>query len=140
MSAEMKKLPDSELEVMQAVWACQEFAASENAASRESASAAVSRKDIEEHLKGSYEIALTTLLTLLTRLADKGFLRIEKVGRSAQYIPLITQQEYQASQSKRFLDKVCGGSLSAFATALCDSGLTKEDIAELRDLLERGML
>ena len=140
MSAEMKKLPDSELEVMQAVWACQEVAASENAAGQESASAAVSRKDIEEHLKGSYEIALTTLLTLLTRLADKGFLRIEKVGRSAQYIPLITQQEYQASQSKRFLDKVCGGSLSAFATALCDSGLTKEDIAELRDLMERGML
>ena len=136
----MKKLPDSELEVMQAVWACQECAASETSAGQETASASVSRKDIEEHLKGSYEIALTTLLTLLTRLADKGFLQIEKVGRSAQYIPLISQQEYQASQSKRFLDKVCGGSLSAFATALCDSGLTKEDIAELRDLLERGML
>ena len=125
MSKEIKKLPDSELEVMQAVWACP---------------VPVTRKDIEEHLKGSYEIALTTLLTLLTRLADKGFLQIDKVGRSAQYIPLISQQEYQASQSKRFFDKVCGGSLSAFATALCDSGLTKDDIAELRDLLERGLL
>ena len=125
MKKEIKKLPDSELEVMQAVWACP---------------VPVTRKDIEEHLKDTYEIALTTLLTLLTRLADKGFLQIEKVGRSAQYIPLISQQDYQASQSKRFFDKVCGGSLSAFATALCDSGLTKEDIAELRELLERGML
>ena len=125
MGDSIKKLPDSELEVMQAVWACE---------------VPVTRKDIEEQLKGTYEIALTTLLTLLTRLADKGFLQIEKVGRSAQYIPLISQQQYQASQSKRFLDKVCGGSLSAFATALCDSGLSKEDLAELRDLLERGML
>ena len=125
MSTEMRKLPDSELEVMQAIWACP---------------VPVTRKDIEEQLKDTYEIALTTLLTLLTRLAEKGFIQIEKVGRSSQYIPLITQQEYQASQSKRFLDKVCGGSLSAFATALCDSGLSKEDIAELRDLLERGMI
>ena len=130
MSEEIRKLPDSELEVMQAIWACQVA----------SQPVPVTRKEIEEKLQDTYEIALTTLLTLLTRLADKGFLQIEKVGRSAQYIPLISQQEYLASQSKRFFNKLCGGSLTAFATALCDSGLSKEDIAELRDLLERGML
>lgn len=121
----IRKLPDSELEVMQAIWACEE---------------PVARGDIEAVLKDSYDIALTTLLTLLTRLAEKEFIRIEKAGRSARYIPLITQQEYLASQSKRFFDKLCGGSVSTFATALCDSGLTKEEITELRDLLERGML
>jgi hypothetical protein len=30
--------------------------------------------------------------------------------------------------------------MSAFAAALCDSGLSKEDIAELRRLLERNEL
>ena len=134
MNVEMRKLPDSELEVMQAIWACQLAPLTSDAAEQGTTAVGlipVSRREIEEQLKDSYPIALTTLLTLLTRLAEKGFLRIEKVGRSARYIPLITQQEYLASQSKRFLDKLCGGSLSAFATALC---------AELRDLLERGML
>ena len=85
-------------------------------------------------------MALTTLLTLLTRLSDKGFIKIEKVSRSARYYPLVTQQEYLAEQSKRFLGKLCGGSLSTFAAALCDSCLTKEEITELRDLLERDAL
>ena len=85
-------------------------------------------------------MALTTLLTVLTRLSEKGFLRIEKVGRSARYIPLISQRDYLAQQSNRFLHKLCGGNLSTFASALCDSGLSKEEVAQLRDLLERGML
>ena len=85
-------------------------------------------------------MALTTLLTLLTRLSERGFLRIEKEGRRAQYVPLVAKEEYLAEQSRRFLDKLCGGSLSTFATALCSSGLSKEDIAKLRQLLEKGEL
>ena len=85
-------------------------------------------------------MALTTLLTVLTRLADKEFVKIEKEGRSSRYFPLITRESYLAGQSRRFLDQLCGGSLSAFAAALCDSGLTREELDELRDLLERGSL
>ena len=80
------------------------------------------------------------MLTVLTRLSEKGFLRIEKAGRSARYIPLISQHDYLAQQSNCFLHKLCGGNLSTFASALCDSGLSKEEVAQLRDLLERGML
>ncbi len=125
MNSSVHKLPDAELEVMQAVWEC---------------TPPVSRADIEELLKDSHPMALTTLLTLLTRLSERGFLRIEKEGRRAQYIPLVAKEEYLAEQSRRFLDKLCGGSLSTFATALCSSGLSKEDIAKLRQLLEKGEL
>lgn len=125
MNSSIRKLPDAELEVMQAIWAC---------------SVPVSRADIEAILKDTHPMALTTLLTLLTRLAEKGYVRIEKVSRSARYYPLVSQQEYLAEQSKRFLNKLCGGSLPTFAAALCDSGLTKEEIAQLRDLLERDAL
>ena len=125
MGKNMRRLPDAELEVMQAVWAC---------------TAPVARVDVEELLKDTRPMATTTLLTLLTRLAEKGFLKIEKEGRSARYIPLVSRQEYLAEQSGRFFQKLCGGSVSAFATALCDSGLTKEELAELRDLLERDAL
>lgn len=125
MDKTIRRLPDAELEVMQAVWACE---------------APVARADIDAKLKDTHPMALTTLLTVLTRLADKGFLRIEKQGRSARYIPLVRREEYLAQQSRRFLDKLCGGSLPAFAAALCDSGLSRQELAELRRLLERDEL
>lgn len=125
MNNQIRRLPDAELEVMQAIWTCEP---------------PVTRAEINEILKDTHPMAVTTLLTLLTRLSEKGFVKIEKVSRSASYYPLITRQEYLAEQSRRFLDKLCGGSLSTFATALCGSGLTKAEIAKLRDLLERGAL
>ena len=79
-------------------------------------------------------------LTLLSRLGDKGFVRSEKVGRSARYTPLVSQEDYLAGQSRRFLDQLCGGSLSTFANALCSSGLTRQELDELRDLLNGGKL
>lgn len=125
MKTSIRRLPDAELEVMQALWSCPPPAV---------------RGDINEILKDTHPMALTTLLTLLMRLSEKGFIKIEKNGRSSQYTPIISRQEYLAAQSNQFLKKLCGGSLTTFATALCDSGLTKEELNELRDLLERNEL
>ena len=125
MSSTIRRLPDAELEVMQAIWACKP---------------PVARTEIETILKQTHPMAQTTLLTLLTRLSEKGFVRIEKVGRSSRYLPLVAREDYLANQSRRFIDQLCGGSVSIFASALCNSGLTKEEIAELRDLLNRGQL
>ncbi len=125
MKLQIKRLPDTELEVMQAIWACK---------------SPVARVDIEMLLKDTHPMAMTTLLTILTRLAEKEFIRIEKVSRSARYYPLVSQQEYLAEQSKNFISKLCGGNLSTFAMALCDSGLSKEDLAELRVLLDKDSL
>ena len=125
MKDSIRCLPDAGLEVMQAVWACK---------------SPVTRVDVEKILFQTHPMAMTTLLTLLTRLSDKGFLTIEKEGRKSRYTPCISRETYLASQSKTFVDKLCGGSISAFATALCSSGLTKEELAELRDMLEEGTL
>lgn len=121
----IRKLPDSELEVMQALWQC---------------TAPATRKDIEAILLPRHPMAMTTLLTLLTRLSEKGFLSIEKVGRSSRYTPLIREQDYLAAQSRHFFHTLCGGSLSTFASALTDSGLTREDLEELRRLLAQDKL
>lgn len=125
MNENIRRLPDAELEVMQAVWACE---------------SPVARADIEEILYKTHPMAMTTLLTLLTRLGEKGFISIEKNGRRSYYTPCYSQEEYLAAQSKTFVEKLCGGSMSTFATALCNSGLTKEELSELRDMLERGTL
>lgn len=121
----IRRLPDAEQEVMQAIWAC---------------TAPVVRTDIEKILYKTHPMAMTTLLTLLTRLSEKGFITIEKNGRRSYYTPCISREYYLAAQSKSFVDKLCGGSISTFATALCSSGLTREELAELREMLEKGML
>lgn len=125
MKHDIHRLPDGELEVMQVIWDSQ---------------SPVTRGDIERALSVSHALAPTTILTLLTRLADKGFLSIEKKGRGNVYTPLVSRHDYLSAQSRRFVQRLCGGSMSAFAAALCDSGLSKEDLAELRSLLEKGEL
>lgn len=121
----IKKLPDSELEIMQVLWALDP---------------PTPRAAVEEMVRQTAPLAQTTILTLLGRLADKGFIKAEKNGRSSVYTPLVSREEYLASQSRRFFEKICGGSVSAFASALTDSGISKEDLAELSRLLEEGRL
>ena len=125
MTKPVRTLPDAELAVMQAVWACESPA---------------KRARISERLAGTHPMAPTTLLTVLSRLAEKGFLKIEKTGRSAEYRPLITKEDYLARQGQKFYDQLCGKSIPAFAAALCASGLTTEELAELRELLKEGTL
>lgn len=125
MGNEIRRLPDAELAVMQALWDCKAPAA---------------RADIETRLRSERAMAQTTLLTLLARLAEKGFVAVEKDGRRSLYTPLVTQHDYLSAQSRRFVKKLCGGSMSAFASALCDSGLSRAELDELRELLERDAL
>ena len=118
-------LPDGELEIMQIVWQCEP---------------PVSRSTIEEKLRGQKQLAPSTILTFLTRLCDRGFLRVDHLGRTNLYTPLISQKDYLAGESRRVLDRLYGGSISALAVSLCDSGVKKEEIEELRALLEKGEL
>lgn len=122
---EMKRLPESELEIMQIIW---------------KEPAPVSRMTIETALQSIHPLAPTTILTLLTRLCEKGFLSLKKEGRTNLYEPLITEKEYLAAESRSFLDRLFHGSVAGFATALCDSGIKKEELEELRQLLEKGEL
>lgn len=123
MSHTTRRLPDTELEVMQALWA---------------SDTPVPRAQLEERLAQTHPMATTTLLTLLSRLSEKGFVRVDKEGRKSLYAPLVTREDYLAAQSRSFIQKLCGGSLSTFASALCDSGLSKEELEELRELLKEG--
>lgn len=125
MAEPIRRLPDSELTVMQAVW---------------QATPPVSRGKLEEILLPQHPMAQTTLLTLLSRLAEKGFLQVKKSGKTNYYIPTITQDAYVSAQGRRFVDQLCGGSISAFASALCDGALSKQELQELRKLLEEDRL
>ena len=118
-------LPDGELEIMQIVWQSEP---------------PVSRSIIEETLEKQKHLAPSTILTFLTRLCDRGFLSVERHGRTNLYTPLISRRDYLAKESRRMLDRLYGGSISSVAVSLCDSGVSKEEIGALRKMLEEGAL
>ena len=39
-------------------------------------------------------------------------------------------------QSRSFLERLCDGRISLFANALCDCGLTKQELKELAKMIE----
>lgn len=125
MDRSIRRLPDGELTVMQALWAC---------------GCPVSAAELEERLRSARPMAPTTVLTILTRLGEKGFVAAEKSGRRSLYRPLVSRSDYLAAQSGAFFRGLCGGSVSTFAAALCDSGLSREELEQLRQLLERDAL
>ncbi|MFR6375845.1 MAG: BlaI/MecI/CopY family transcriptional regulator [Oscillospiraceae bacterium] len=65
---------------------------------------------------------------------------MKKQAAAREYWPLVAREDYLARQGRKFYDTLCGGSLPAFAAALCASGLTAEELEELRELLREGTL
>ena len=78
-----------------------------------------------------------TAKTLLARLVQKRVLGYESQGRRYVYEPLVTERECVAAVSDSFLDRVFGGSLKPmFAHCVTSRRLTKEELEELKQLLE----
>lgn len=116
------KLPDSELKVMQIIWDMYKQNEKVDAGSMMN-----EYPDIIGHLK------LTTVLTLITRLNEKGFVRTEKRGRINCYIPVVAEGQYKNSAAAEFVESVYKSSPISLMSALFDIGaINKEDIDEFR--------
>ena len=116
----MKRLPDTELEVMKALWA------------REGGAA---RADLEQALEGR-GWAANTINTYLSRLAEKGFVACEKRGKANWYTPLVSQADYLSFESSAVLDTVFGRSLKRFVASLARGGeLDDDEVEELQRYL-----
>lgn len=117
----MKRLPDSELEIMLIIW---------------DLGRPVSRTDIEEKLDNEKEWSPTTILSLLSRLEKKAFVKVEKEGKSNVYSALISEDEYMNAESKTLLEKMYKNSIKNFMMALyADDKPSKKEIDELQEFL-----
>ncbi len=80
-----------------------------------------------------------TLIVLLSRLMNKGFLSAKKIGRRNEYTALVSEKEYQTAQTRSFLDKIYEGSAKGLVSDLIMGDLlTDEEYEELKGLLEKG--
>ena len=80
-----------------------------------------------------------TLIVLLSRLMNKGFLSAKKMGRRNEYTSLVSETEYQTAQTKNFLNKIYEGSAKGLVSNLILGDLlTDKEYQELKRLLEKG--
>jgi len=105
-----KVLGDLEAEIMEAVWA-------------RPSDQGTQVRDIFEVLYTRRRIAYTTVMSTMTRLAKKNFLRVEKKGQRYLYYPTCTQQEFISRFVSRILEDL----------SMSFSGETLESIQALQD-------
>jgi predicted transcriptional regulator len=73
-----------------------------------------------------------TIITLLSRLVEKGVLKTNKIGRKNKYTAVISAEEYQSEQTIQFVDKIYEGNMKNFVSAVIDKGLiSPSDYEEL---------
>lgn len=78
-----------------------------------------------------------TVITLLSRLMEKGFLKATKTGRRNEYTPLVSEAEYQKCRTRSFLDRIYGGNVKGLVANLIESDfLTDSEYEELRNMIE----
>ena len=116
----MKRLPDTELEVMKALWA----------------SGPDTPRAVLDQALAAFQWSPNTINTYLTRLTEKGFVSVRREGRSNRYTPLISREDYLTFDSRMVLSRLYGSSPRNFVAALAKGGLDQRDVEDLRELLD----
>lgn len=121
MKTVTKRLPDAEFAVMKTIWNLE---------------APVTTHQIMECLNSDVTWKPQTLLTMLARLTEKGFLSSERAGRERCYTPLISEKEYLEVETGSFLKRYAGNSIGKLVKTFYSEGeLSSDDLNELREWL-----
>lgn len=121
----IQQVSDSELELMKIVWA--------------SGGTALYAHIMEELAKAGRTWQKNTVITLLSRLVEKGFLKTNKIGRRNEYVAIVSEADYQAVQTQSFLNKLYDGNVKGLVATLIQRDMfTAEDYEELRRFWEGG--
>lgn len=117
----MKKLSDSEFEIMKVLWG---------------RDTPMTSNEILTELKGQYDGKLAALMTFLARMADKGYVSCDRSTRTNYYSALISQKEYQVQESRTLLEKLYDNSATKMIAQLCKTNsISQKEIVELREYL-----
>lgn len=118
----LKKLGEAELEIMQVIW---------------DSGKPVTSNYILKELQGKRKWQLSTLMTSLSRLADKGFVACDRSMGTNLYTSLVEESDYKTKAGKHFLEKLYHNSIQNMVAALYSNKMIDEDdIMQLRDYLD----
>ena len=114
----MQQISESELVLMKIIW--------------KNGGIALYSYIMEELEKDGNEWKKNTVLTLLSRLVEKNFLKTGKIGRRNEYRAVVAEQESQANQTRNFLNKVYEGNVGGLVSTLLQQDILSE--AELKEI------
>ena len=118
----MKKLSDSELEIMKVLW---------------SQDSPMTSNEVLDRLKDRYDWKLAGLMTFLARMVDKGYVYCDRSTRTNYYSAVVSQDQYKFQESESFLEKLYDNSATKLIAHLCNGKkISQKEITELRDYLD----
>lgn len=119
----IQQVSDAELQLMKIIWS--------------KGGTALYAEIMEELAATGRTWQKNTVITLLSRLIEKGLLKSNKIGRRNKYTAIVSEADYQTDQTKCFLDKLYEGSVKGLVATLIQSDmLTPEDYEELKAFWE----
>ena len=122
----MKKLPESELDIMLVIWDLSPDHPD-----------GVCADTIISHLEKDWN--KTTVLNFLIRLCNREFISCKKSGRTNLYSPIVSKKEYLKEESGSFLRKLHHNSLTSLVASLYDGkNVSKDELEELKRFIEEA--
>ena len=124
MKTSIKRLPDGEFTILKVIWQLPNPTTS---------------AQIMEKLGEDNHWKPQTLLTVLARLTEKGFLESVRKGRERQYTAIISEDEYLEVETSDFLKRYSGHSMGGLVKTLFSSNsLSDNELDDLRSLLDQN--
>lgn len=105
----IQKVSDFELELMKTIW--------------ENGGVALYAEIAQTLETKGTPATKNTIISLLSRLIEKGFLKTNKIGRRNKYTAIVSEEEYQASQTQTFLNKIYEGNAKGLISTLIQKDL-----------------
>ena len=113
----MKKLPEAEFAVMNAIWAIEP---------------PVTTAQLMRKVGNEKGWKTPALISLVNRLIERGFVSSEKTQKERTYFPLVQKEEYLQFETEDFVQQYHGGSIVSLMASLVDtSAMTQEQLEEL---------
>lgn len=122
MNKKVIKPSDSEMEVLHILWK----------------NGPLTVRDVHDKLNKKKDVGYTTTLKVMQRMLDKYLLKRNDEGKVHIYEAVITEEETQSELLDRFLESAFGGSsLKLVLRALGNKSTSKDDLAKIREHLEK---
>ncbi len=116
-------LSDAQLEILQVVWQHSEITVS----------------DVWQAIATNRPVARNTVLTVMDRLAKRGWLAKRSVGNTDLYQAAVSKKVTLGDMLRRFVDTAFGGSDDSLVMALLEGrGVSKEEAMRIRKRIDEA--
>ena len=121
MSNIKQTITDSEYQIMKILWDANEK---------------MTVADVSAKLDGN-DWTASTVSTFLQRLLKKEVVACDKRGKTNLYYPVLSQKDYDLSETESFLSKIYKGSIKNMVASLYENKkLSDDDVTDLKKMFE----